>query len=152
MRFSYAYAGYTEKINSSLEKFLTVTGFNEDLKSIYFKYREACQKFLDCNDEILVVPHKRVFWSKVISHYEDGTIFYNPKKYQAMTRFSIMGNLAHEAFHHLGYKHAFKYSPDRKYSEAYFLGYWVEYVTKQIENNESYSLNEFINFTMKGIK
>lgn len=129
------------KIKEALEHFL-----NDGDIPFYAKQREAVKKFLECSDIIELRSHKRVPWSKVVSHYEKGVIYYNPKMYRVMNDAEILGNLTHEGFHHLGYTHDFYWNKDRKYSIPYFLGYWVEFYWA---NQGGISLKDFINYIQR---
>ncbi len=130
------------KIKEALEHFLNET----PNMFFYEKQIEAIKKFLECSDIIEMRSHKRVPWSKVVSHYDKGVIYYNPKKYRVMNDSEILGNLTHEGFHHLGYTHDFNWTKDRKYSIPYFLGYWVEFYWA---NQGNISLNDFIMYIQR---
>ena len=103
----------------------------------YGQYLSACEKYLNTSGEIKIVAKSRVPWSKVISHYENGTIYYNPRKFRVMSEAEIASNFAHEAFHYLDYRHDYDWNPNRKFSIPYFIGYWVEYYLESLKKGES---------------
>lgn len=79
---------------------------------------------------IMLRSHGRVPWSTVISHYDDGRIYYNTKKYKVMTLAELVSNIVHEVGHHFGFSHDFKWTKTRKYSSPYYVGYLFGFLAR----------------------
>lgn len=90
--------------------------------------RLCSTKFWDQDFIIKLQGKKRILFSKVISDYSEGTIFYNPNKFKFMSVSELVGNITHETCHYFGFTHAFNWNKIRKYETPYFVGYLFQFL------------------------